>query len=81
MITIFNRKEIYHGFSMRDCYDVRSMLSANGIHYSIRTMSPFSSSGRSSSRGLGINMDYAYEYYIYVHKKNYDQAVFFLNQK
>ncbi|MDF2656544.1 MAG: hypothetical protein K0R19_3018 [Bacillota bacterium] len=81
MITIFNRKEIYHGFSMEDCYNIRSMLSGNRIDYSTRTMSPFDSSSRSSGRGLGINMDYAYEYYVYVHKKDYDQAVFLLNQK
>jgi hypothetical protein len=81
MITIFSRKEVYHGFSMQDCYKVRELLAANHIKYQVKTVDSFRSSGRSASRGAGINMDYAYEYYIYVHKKDYDQAGYVLNQR
>ena len=81
MITIFNRKEVYHGFSMQECYKVRELLLSNHIKYQVKTVDSFRSSGRSASRGLGINMDYAYEYYIYVHKKDYDQAGYILSQR
>ena len=67
MIFIWNRKEVYNGFS---------------IDY-FRTVNRTTSSAFDSTRGrigsMGENLKYSYEYYIYVNKDNYDEAVFLIN--
>lgn len=79
MITIFNRKELLVIFDMKHQGDVRDMLSANGIDYSINVTNRHNAALFGSSRGrvgsFGMNQNFAYEYKIYVHKKDYDKAL------
>ncbi|OJU11419.1 MAG: hypothetical protein BGN88_14025 [Clostridiales bacterium 43-6] len=76
MITIFNRKELFVTFSMAQQSQIRSLLAENQIDYRIRTINLMGSSiGRRADFGtLGANMDYAYEYIIYVHNNDYNKA-------
>ena len=73
MLTIFNRRELLCTFSMQ-----QHRLEARDIPYSLRTVnrnapSPFSDT-RARTDTPGQNPERTYEYIIYVHKKDYDQA-------
>ena len=80
MLTIFNRRELLTTCSMEEQTRVRDILAQNGIDYRIKTVNPSArspfvgSSGRSRTGSLGVNMDCAYQHYIYVHKKDAARA-------
>lgn len=79
MLTVFNRRELLTTFSMAEQNRVRDILAQNHIDYRIKTVNPsarstFGASGRSRTGSFGINMDCAYQYSIYVHKKDYALA-------
>lgn len=77
MITLFNRKELTITYSMNERARICDILSANGIEYYTKTTNTTASgfgNGRRGGSTLGINMDCAYEYKIYVHKNDYDRA-------
>lgn len=72
MITIFNRKEVRVTRRMEEHFQICNLLELNGIPTITRTNS-MTNLGR--SRGIpGIDADYAYEYRIYVHRKDYEAA-------
>ena len=79
MITIFNRREVLSTFDINRQADARRVLAQNGIRYTVWARSPHTSSlgrtGRAYVGTLGMNMEYYYEYKIYVHKKDYDRAI------
>lgn len=83
MILLWNRKEIYNGFSIAEFNRLKDILSIKGINYDFKTVNRSASSGFDVSRArtgsMGENIKYSYEYYIYVHKDNYDEAVFVIN--
>ena len=79
MLTIFNRRELLTTFSMEEQSRVRTVLAQHHIDYQIKTVNPsaratIGSSGRSRTGSFGVNMDCAYQYNIYVHKKDYALA-------
>ena len=79
MITIFNRKELLITLDMNRQSTVRDILSANGIDYDVKVTNLQSASaigvGRRRAGSFGINQNYTYEYKIYVHKKDYGNAL------
>lgn len=79
MITIFNRKELLITMDMNRQSNVRDILSAKGIEYMVKVTNLQSASATGSDRAragsLGINQNYSYEYKIYVHNKDYDNAL------
>ena len=79
MITIFNRKELLITLDMKRYSDVREILSANGINYTVKVTNRQAAALIGSSRArvgsFGTNQNFAYEYKIYVHKKDYDNAL------
>ena len=79
MLTVFNRRELLTTCSMEEQSRVRDILAQNGIDYRIKTVNPtaraaFGASGRSRTGSFGVNLDCAYQYYIYVHKKDFARA-------
>ena len=78
MITLFNRKELLITMDMSRQSNVRDILSANGIDYTIKVTNLQRASAVGNMRGrfgsFGINQDYSYEYKIYVHKEDYEYA-------
>lgn len=80
MITIFNREEIYHGYSMEECSRVRDILGSNNIRYGVklssRNASGFFNPMGSMIGNIGMNMKYMTEYYVYVRKKDFELASF-----
>lgn len=80
MITVFNRAEVCITYNMDEQYRIRNILAANGIDYRVKTKnltspSLFGIGSRERHGTIGLNMDYAYEYIVYVHKKDYDLAM------
>lgn len=77
MLTLFNRKELHITYDMNDRVRVCGILSDNGIDYRLKTTNTTAPAmgGRRGGSTLGVNMDYAYEYKIYVHKDDYDRAL------
>ena len=79
MITIFNRRELLVTMDMARQANVRDILSINGIKYTVKVTNRQSASVIGSNRArtgsFGVNQNYAYEYKIYVHAKDYDNAM------
>ena len=80
MLTIFNRKELITTMDMQRQANIRSVLSANGIAYTVRTenlqgSSALSSRSRGRNGSFGIDPNYSYEYHIYVHENDYENAL------
>lgn len=85
MITVFNRRELYMTYSMDERVRICDLLRANNIDYHLKTINPttstFCSTRRANFGTLGMNMDYMYEYHIYVHKKDYDTALYLIGNR
>lgn len=79
MMTIFNRKELLVTTDLKRQGDVRDLLSANGIRYQVnvtnRQNAAILGSSRARTGSFGMNADLSYEYKIYVHKKDYENAL------
>ena len=81
MITILNRKELVITYSMEEQAKIRSTLSQNNIKYSVKVVnrkspSPFAAGTRAKTGTYGEKLELEYEYIIYVHKKDYENACF-----
>lgn len=78
MITVFNRREVYCGFSMQEQARVRDILAQNGVRYYTRVINQLIPgtfiNTRAEIGSFGDNVNYMYQYYIYVHKKDYEKA-------
>ncbi|ABX42863.1 conserved hypothetical protein [Lachnoclostridium phytofermentans ISDg] len=78
MITLFNRKELIITFSMQKQSELRQILNDNNIDYRLKTINRNSPSALNDSRArtgtLGQDLNIAYEYIFYVHKRDYDLA-------
>ncbi len=84
MITIFNRRELTITFEMGQQDRIRSILSRNGIPYTYRThgraTAGWGGSHRSRAGSLGENLDFLIHYQFFVHKKDFDRAIYLINQ-
>ncbi|MFL0268072.1 hypothetical protein [Candidatus Clostridium radicumherbarum] len=78
MIMLWNQKEVFVGYSLQKFNEIRQILSANKIKYKYRLVNNsndylFSSRGARTGT-FGENMNYSITYYVYVHKKDYENA-------
>ena len=78
MITVFNRKELLLTMDMKRQWEVRDILAAGGIQYTVKTTNLQSASvlgsGRARMGSFGTDPAYSCEYKIYVHKKDHEKA-------
>ena len=80
MIGLLNRKELTITYSMEKQAEIRQTLAANKIEYVIRTFDRgFHSRARTGS--FGASSDFSREYVIYVHKDDYEKAIYLINKK
>lgn len=80
---LFNREEVYIGFSMNDAHKVMTILKDNGIKYQYKVTNLTQKwTGRGSTRttsgSLGINQDFSTEYIVYVKKEHLEEAEFLI---
>ena len=85
-MNILNRRELLTTFDLRAQDRVRDILRANGIKYDVKTVnrkssSPFSAGSRGHTGTAFENMQYAYNYRIYVHKDDYENALHLIRQR
>lgn len=84
MITIFNRKELIITMEMKRQADVRDTLSQNGIDYIVKITNLERAaklgSPRARTGSYGVNMDFCYEYKIYVHKNDFERAAYLIRE-
>ena len=85
MITIFNRKEICVTYDMNKQAEIRYLLQGAGIDYVIRTKnrtdSAFARGGTRAYTGtFGHDQMMDYEYHIYVHKDDYEEALHLIHK-
>lgn len=86
MITIFNRKEVCITYDMKRQAEVRDILQGAGMDYVIRTKnrtgSAFVRGGtRAYTGSFGRDQMMDYEYHIYVHKDDYEEAMHLIREK
>lgn len=74
MLTMFNRRELLITFRMEEQARIRGLLASHGIEYQIRTENLSARASRGRAGSFGIDPDAAYEYKIYVHRKDYQRA-------
>ena len=76
MLTIFNRREVF--LTMEPCRqaEIRGILAAHGIDYCVRTTNLLrrGAGGRGGMVNVIADQSHAYEYRIYVHRKDYEKA-------
>lgn len=85
MITIFNRKELFVTFDLQKQAEIRQILQANGIDYQIKvtnrkSASPVWSGTRAYTGTFGEDLSQMNEYKIFVHKDDYEQAVYLMQK-
>ena len=79
MIHIFNRKELWITWNIKELAEIRGILAANGIAYRIITRSHARNTGNRAGV-VGLHTDAMYQYYIYVKKDDYENARYLINQ-
>ncbi|HZK28508.1 MAG TPA: hypothetical protein VFD00_13310 [Thermoclostridium sp.] len=79
---LFNKMDVYMGYSIEELSKVRDTLKKEGIKYSYKVLNRSGQwSGRRSRRGtFGINMDYERQYAVYVHRKDFERAKYLVNR-
>lgn len=80
MITIFNRKELIITYDLVKQAELRNLLAGSNIKYLVKTRnrkspSPFLAGSVGRTRTFGENLSLEYEYKIYVHKDDYNEAL------
>jgi hypothetical protein len=82
-MLFWNRVEIYNGFSLKEFSDLRDALVAAGIRYDYKQVDRNNSYGSSRARigTLGQNPKYTMQYYLYVHRKDYDHVMFLTSNR
>ncbi|MGN7300314.1 hypothetical protein [Ferdinandcohnia sp. SAFN-114] len=82
---MFNKEDVYIGYSMEELSKVRDILASNGIKC---TYSVINSSGKMVGRGTtrgnfgsaGMNHNYEKQYVVSVKKKDFEEAKYIINK-
>ena len=84
-MLLFNKEDVYIGYSMEELSKVRETLENEGIKYSYKVVNHSGQwSGRGTKRGdfgsYGINMDYEKQYVVSVNRKDFEKAEYLANR-
>jgi hypothetical protein len=81
----WNRIEIYGGFSLLEFSDLRDALNAAGIRYDYKLVDRNNSAAFHSNRArfgtLGQDPKFTIQYYLYVHRKDYEHSMFLTSNR
>ncbi len=84
MISLWNRKDVYNGYSIKAVNKVKEILISNGIEYTTRVVyrnnSKLFGPSRSRTGAFGEKTELANIYYLYVHKDDYDKAIMLIGK-
>ena len=73
-MLFWKRVEIYCGNSLKEFSELRNSLAAQGIRYDYRIVNIAGPDKRLGN--AGINPEYQNMYYLYIHHKDYDRAMY-----
>jgi hypothetical protein len=74
---IFNRKELFIGGSVKRFAEIREVLESADIHYRTKVKDRYSQWNTSATRRTVVpGMEPQMLYVVYVHKNDYEKAVF-----
>ncbi len=84
MIAVWNRKELTVTWDMGRQAEIRRILAEHHIPCTVKTENPqttnfFGTTQRGRTGSFGVRSEYSYQYKIYVHKKDYEQACYVLS--
>ncbi len=77
---LFNRQEVYTGFEIDQLSNIREILATNKIKYKYRVVNLNVNRNTRGLPGFTHNRKYDRQYYIYVQKKDYEQAKYLVNK-
>jgi len=79
----WNRIEIYCGYSMKEFSDLKESLASKGIKYECRyeDISSNSRNYRSNIEFITQDKKNSTKYYLYVHKKDYENVMFLTSNR
>ncbi len=82
---LFNKEDVYIGYSMEELAKVREILSRESIEYRYKIINSSTPGlGRSATRGnlgsRGMKMDYDKQYVVSVKKSDYETAKYLVNK-
>lgn len=84
MITFFNRKKVYIGCDFKRFADIRILLADHHIRYDFHVRNRMGQwTGRGTLRGRTASPGHTetmYEYEVFVHKNDYDEAMYLIGQ-
>lgn len=72
-MLFWNKVEIYCGFSLKEFSELRNSLAVEGIRYEYKLVQLNNNRARLGS--LGQNPQFDTQYYLYVHQKDYHNAM------
>lgn len=86
MITFLNRKEVCITYDLKKQAEIRYLLQGAGIDYRIRTINRTNTvdvraGTRAYTGTIGRDQMQDYEYHIYVHKDDYEEAMYLIREK
>lgn len=70
---LFNKEDVYIGYSIEEFYQIRHVLQSKGIKYRYKVIN-HSAHRRGHSGSFGINPDYERQYVVSVKKDDYEEA-------
>ncbi len=79
-MIFWNRVEVYCGYSMGDFNQYRDILASGRIRYDYRLINR-NQSHRARFGSFFLNPKVETQYYLYVHKNDYEKAMFLLHTK
>lgn len=78
-MLLFNKEDVYIGYSIEDLSKVINVLKENNIKYTHRVISNSRRNGRRTGN-FGINKDFEIQYTVSVNKKDKEEAEYFINK-
>lgn len=72
-MMFWNKVEIYCGFSLKEFSELKNALADTGIRYEYKIVNLNQNRGKIGT--LGQNLKYDTQYYLYVHQKDYYNAM------
>lgn len=70
-------REVYMSSVMNDCVKVRDVLDREGIRYRYKIRNAYGDNLRRMG-SFGVDMNYAFQYYLFVKRQNFEQAQRFI---
>lgn len=75
---LFNKEDVYIGYSLEELSKVREILEKEGIKYIYKVIN-HSGTSRGKFGSLGMKMDYEKQYIVSVKKDDYEKGKYLIN--